>query len=131
MKAVVTQRQLDSFRTSLDRDRRRIASIIAGDKEELQDMAHSAMARSDEAALSEQRGQVVAEAQGLEQELAAIEAAIARIAAGDYGTCVDCGRAIPFGRLQALPTVERDTGCQAAFESLGREPGSGRRSRRA
>lgn len=34
-----------------------------------------------------------------------IEAALARIAAGDYGDCEDCGEAISPGRLRLDPTV--------------------------
>ncbi|MGE0159818.1 MAG: TraR/DksA family transcriptional regulator [Gemmatimonadales bacterium] len=36
---------------------------------------------------------------------AAIVDALERLATGTYGTCVDCGRPIPFGRLIAMPEV--------------------------
>lgn len=35
--------------------------------------------------------------------LAQVDAALARIAAGTYGTCAACGEAIPEGRLEARP----------------------------
>lgn len=37
------------------------------------------------------------------QHLAAIDAALARLAAGTYGACTACGRPIPAERLEALP----------------------------
>jgi DnaK suppressor protein len=46
-------------------------------------------------------------ADGLRQELAALERAEARLAAGTYGLSVDSGQPIPDERLEALPTAER------------------------
>ena len=40
-------------------------------------------------------------------ELAALERAEARLAAGTYGLSVESGQPIPDGRLEALPTAER------------------------
>ena len=48
-----------------------------------------------------------------EDELAGIAAALERVAAGTYGVCVDCGRPIPPGRLEALPTATRCVDCAA------------------
>lgn len=49
-------------------------------------------------------------------ELRQIEQARARLAAGTYGQCVDCGESIAPARLQAQPTAARCTACQALFE---------------
>ena len=38
-------------------------------------------------------------------EIAAIDHALTRMAAGDYGRCEDCGEPIPIERLEALPTA--------------------------
>ena len=38
-------------------------------------------------------------------EIQAIDAALARIERGEYGTCADCGEPIPIERLEALPTA--------------------------
>lgn len=43
----------------------------------------------------------------LQRDLAALERAEARLAAGTYGLSVESGTAIPDERLEALPTVER------------------------
>ncbi len=49
-------------------------------------------------------------------ELAAIEAALERIALGQYGQCQDCGVAISEERLSAYPVALRCLSCQAAAE---------------
>lgn len=57
-----------------------------------------------------------------EQELSDIERALARIDAGTYGSCVDCGEAIGLDRLKAYPTAKRCHRCQEVRE---RRPGAG------
>jgi RNA polymerase-binding protein DksA len=56
------------------------------------------------------------------EELRDIEAARERIAAGSYGSCVDCGRDIPLQRLQAQPTAKRCIECQTRYERGGHRP---------
>jgi DnaK suppressor protein len=46
-------------------------------------------------------------AQGLSQELAAVERAEARLAAGTYGLSIESGEPIPDERLEAIPTADR------------------------
>jgi DnaK suppressor protein len=48
-------------------------------------------------------------ADDLREELAAIERAEERLAAGTYGLSVESGNPIPDERLEALPTAERTT----------------------
>lgn len=43
----------------------------------------------------------------LRRELAAVERAEARLAAGTYGLSIESGQPIPDERLEALPTAER------------------------
>jgi RNA polymerase-binding protein DksA len=47
-----------------------------------------------------------------EQHLAAVEAALSRLEAGSYGTCVRCGRAIAPERLEAIPWAAHCIDCQ-------------------
>lgn len=51
-----------------------------------------------------------------EAELADIELALARIAAGTYGICCDCRSAIGNRRLEAYPTAKRCRDCQERHE---------------
>jgi DnaK suppressor protein len=46
-------------------------------------------------------------AEDLHAELAALERAEARLAAGTYGLSIESGEPIPDGRLEAVPTAER------------------------
>ncbi|MDP9304507.1 MAG: hypothetical protein M3O92_08350 [Actinomycetota bacterium] len=48
-------------------------------------------------------------ADDLRDELAAVERAEARLAAGTYGLSIESGKPIPDERLEALPTAERTT----------------------
>ena len=43
----------------------------------------------------------------LQNDLAAVDRAEARLAAGTYGLSIDTGKPIPDARLEALPTAER------------------------
>ncbi|MFN7951248.1 MAG: TraR/DksA C4-type zinc finger protein [bacterium] len=47
-------------------------------------------------------------------EIAAIDAALARIRAGTFGTCLGCGEAIAVARLQAQPTATLCQECAGA-----------------
>ncbi|HJW26318.1 MAG TPA: TraR/DksA C4-type zinc finger protein [Rhodocyclaceae bacterium] len=50
------------------------------------------------------------------EEIRDIEAALERMDQGDYGTCIDCGLAIEFERLQAFPAARRCLPCQGQHE---------------
>lgn len=50
------------------------------------------------------------------RELAALSAALKRVYDADYGLCTDCGRGIPFGRLQVEPQARRCVACEALHE---------------
>ncbi len=56
-------------------------------------------------------------AEDLTEQLAAVERAEARLAAGTYGLSVESGKPIPDERLEAVPTAERTVEEQ---ELLGR-----------
>jgi RNA polymerase-binding protein DksA len=55
-------------------------------------------------------------------ELRAIEAALARVGAGSYGTCEDCGEEIAFERLRAQPAATRCVRCQQVHERTFAHP---------
>lgn len=50
-------------------------------------------------------------------EISSIQAALARVEAGTYGYCVNCGETIGFNRLQAYPSANRCLECQSKVES--------------
>ena len=46
-----------------------------------------------------------------------VEAALARIEDGSYGTCVDCGQSIPDARLEVRPEAARCVADQEKYEA--------------
>lgn len=46
-----------------------------------------------------------------------VREALARLDAGSYGRCVDCGRELPDERLDARPEAERCVDCQQRAEA--------------
>jgi len=53
------------------------------------------------------------------REALQLEAALHRIAAGNYGICADCGQPIGAARLKAEPASTRCLSCQQALDSAG------------
>ena len=54
-------------------------------------------------------------------ELADVEAAVARITAGTYGQCADCGADIVVERLRIYPAARRCTECQTRHERMAKD----------
>jgi RNA polymerase-binding protein DksA len=57
------------------------------------------------------------------EELRDVEAALARMQQGAYGTCTTCGGAIPYERLTAYPTAKRCHRCQGVYEKTYAQKG--------
>lgn len=55
------------------------------------------------------------------EEVRDITAARERVAAGTYGSCVDCGDVIAYERLLAYPTAKRCIRCQRLYEQRSAE----------
>ena len=55
------------------------------------------------------------------RQLAQIEAALERLARGDYGICHDCEEFIGLPRLKALPFAHRCSACQSRAERKARQ----------
>jgi DnaK suppressor protein len=63
------------------------------------------------ATIAYERSQLDALTQQARKHLAAIDAALARLAAGTYGTCDVCKQPIPAERLTARPTAQTCVAC--------------------
>lgn len=50
------------------------------------------------------------------QQRSAVLDALRRIELGTYGTCTNCGKSVPEGRLEAKPEAERCVACQAKHD---------------
>ena len=60
-----------------------------------------------------ERSQLGALLRQAEQHLDEVEAAVARVGEGTYGTCTSCGGPIAPGRLEARPTARTCISCAA------------------
>jgi DnaK suppressor protein len=50
------------------------------------------------------------------RQRSAVVDALHRIDLGTYGTCVDCGKGVPEGRLEAKPEAARCVACQGKLD---------------
>ena len=60
---------------------------------------------ADSGQVTAERGEVDALAGSLTENLADVDAALVKIDDGTYGTCEDCGTAIPAARIEAVPAA--------------------------
>jgi len=70
----------------------------------------------DDAAAEAQRSMDIAQLSHTTAELAEIDAALARVADGSYGWCIDCGGPIGRPRLLVHPMAVRCAPCQSQRE---------------
>ncbi|GAA4084743.1 TraR/DksA family transcriptional regulator [Actinomadura miaoliensis] len=95
-------------RERLERQRRtRTAQLVI--------IEHETETRGDRAALEP----ALARCATLRQALRDIEAALARVDAGTYGLCEDCGEPISQARLEILPHARRCVLCQQRRHQTG------------
>lgn len=116
------QKQIEHLATMMNerwaREFREIRSLFSGQDEERQEVTLGASVdeASDEALLA--RLATVDDPlirQNL-QDVRDIIGARQRIAAGNYGECIDCGADIAYERLLAYPTAKRCIDCQREHE---------------
>ncbi len=101
---------LDRVRETLDSERARLQAAIAGVNHEgslEEETGDLSIGRDDHIADSATDTYMRELDDGLEENaehlLDEVDAALARLDAGTYGTCTKCGRDIPEARLQAIP----------------------------
>ena len=107
-------------RTLLDAERRETLArlgTLTGDFDALVEASEGSNADDEHdpegATIAFERSQVDALARQAREHLREIDAALARLDAGDYGTCERCGRPISAGRLEARPTARTCIDCAA------------------
>jgi DnaK suppressor protein len=116
-------RQVSQLRAELERLRREALAGVrraAGElKEEDADLFRDGGVTGDGALAEAEFERDVAGAGQVRAALAAIVAAEARLKAGDYGLCMDCGEVIGYARLEAQPAASRCVRCQELAEKRG------------
>ena len=77
-----------------------------------------------DAASIEEAGVGISSVQRDTDELRDVESALARLDRGTYGLCVDCGTALPYVRLDAVPEAARCLHCENERERGRATPAS-------
>ncbi|MGU3292668.1 TraR/DksA family transcriptional regulator [Williamsia sp. M5A3_1d] len=85
----------------IDSMRARLAAVVDASIDEHADDEHD----PEGSTLAFERGQLVAQIERSTQRVAEVDAALARLEAGTFGQCLDCGRDIAEVRLEALPAT--------------------------
>jgi DnaK suppressor protein len=116
MDTATARKRLEEMRDELGRS----IAVLKGEQERDERASDYPQDPADAGAnLSEsERTQAVLHVAGSQQ--AEVLAALRRIEAGSYGTCVDCGGEVPAGRLEARPEAARCVSCQAKWARLRR-----------
>ena len=113
---------LDRFRRRLDDERQRLLSVIAeieAEQEEVR-LTETSSERSPDpntaegGSLAFEMEKELSLARNAGDLLAQVDEALGRIAAGSYGRCNDCAKAIPVARLDALPYTKLCVSCAAS-----------------
>lgn len=95
-----TANRLASLRGDFD-------SVVAASRDTNADDEHD----PEGATIAFERSQVDALVHQAVSHLAEVDAALARLDAGTYGTCEVCGQPIPAGRLEVRPMARTCVGC--------------------
>lgn len=124
----LTERQVDELTRSLAQRTRSLAArvreeLAASDQQHYRDIAGSVTDTADEALAGALVDVDTAIIDRHINELRDIEAARDRMTLKTYGTCIDCGDAVPYARLAAYPTAKRCVRCQQQREHRYAQPG--------
>jgi DnaK suppressor protein len=84
------------------------------------DTSNTFVAGVEGAMVAEENDDIIALLRHEQQEWQAAQAALARMAQGDYGLCEGCGAPIGLARLEILPEATLCIDCQAAEERHAR-----------
>jgi RNA polymerase-binding protein DksA len=107
------ERRIDALRRMLTEER---AETLARVKELMREQARNGgQPPADEMDVARSLSEVDTHAALFDrarERLSAIDAAIARLGAGVYGTCARCGDEIPLARLQVIPFAQYCVDCQ-------------------
>lgn len=128
--SMLTAAELDTVRTKLVARKAALRAEIGArlntqDDPALMGMRNRKEDTDDWAVADLETAMDVAEVSRDASELREVEAALARIDGHSYGTCLECGVAIPFARLDAYPMASRCIACQEQLEAAMRRTGAG------
>lgn len=108
------RRAAEAFRATLMAERQRLAEEIGESIQVPDQMTYGSQAAAASQVFEQQRDLALRD-RALAQ-LALVDAALARLAEGTFGTCIRCGRGIAPARLEALPWAAHCIDCQTAVD---------------
>ena len=108
---------MEVVRAALVAERRRLKEELASTIEAPGQMTYGSQAAAATHVFEQQRDLALRDRAA--QHLELVDAALARLDAGTWGTCLTCGREIATERLEALPWAALCIDCQRA---AGRRP---------
>ena len=100
-----------AIRAALTSERARLTGEIGEAIEAPEQMTYGSQAAAATQVFEQQRDLALRDRAN--QQLELVEAALARLEAGTFGTCLRCGRPIARARLEALPWAAHCIECQA------------------
>lgn len=104
----------DAFRSPLAAERARLVEEIGAAIVAPEQMTYGSQAAAASQVFEQQRDLALRDR--ATQHLAQVDAALARLDEGTFGTCVRCGRAIAPERLEALPWAAHCIDCQTMID---------------
>jgi DnaK suppressor protein len=112
------------LRARLEELRAQAAARVGATSAALDELTHDRQGSNDDdehdpegVTLSSEWSRLTGLAEAAASELRQVDDALARMDAGTYGICANCGRPIPAGRLEVRPFAVH---CVACAEKLGR-----------
>jgi len=114
------QQRLEAMRNELRVDIQAGVAVLARDLDDKGEDTTPSQHPADVASDLYAREELVVDEATRERELRDVDDALARIADGTYGRCVDCGATIATERLDVLPAAARCIACQRAADQRRR-----------
>lgn len=113
----MTDRDAEATRAGLEAERARVSERLAGLVQNVEDLFAAAELEppddehDPDGTTAYERAQFISMAEAARARLAEIDAALAALGRGSYGTCAVCGEPIGAERLEALPGTSRCVRC--------------------
>jgi DnaK suppressor protein len=107
-----------AIRATLDAERLRLVAELGEAIEAPGQMTYGSQAAAASQVFEQQRDLALRDRASAHLEL--VDAALARLDAGTFGTCQRCGGLIAEGRLEALPWAAHCISCQSAIDKARR-----------
>jgi len=121
--STVDSETLEQYRERLLAQQRQIEQRVFRLETELHGMeTESDIERMDHAQEEAMNDEMIALDERSRQQVADIQAALARIAEGTYGDCARCGEPIDLRRLEQVPTTRYCVSCQEQLETARQPP---------